>query len=303
MMTGRGNDLNGARGYLSFGGALLALLALGLARLLLAAPQSLAPPDCGGLPPFIVSLPADLPPPLPAGATPSVGDAALPSPPPESSPSPEATAASPASPTAAPAAPASASPIAWRTLLRADDPPQAHAVQISNGPSMPLLVPPPCAADESVRRSTSPCVKLLPPASRLCAGGIVGRGQLSATPDAPVFAFEAGRVTVSDLDGAFRVDALEGFFRYDDPAQGLALFCPQVPLLQSIGPNARQFIALCRNFGQEGWAVSGQATDGAGAAPDSLSLTIDGPDGARRQLVGSLANGAIVVRDLTDAAR
>jgi hypothetical protein len=168
---------------------------------------------------------------------------------------------------------------------------------------MPLLVPPSCPVEESVRRSITPCVKLLPPASRLCAGGIVGRGQLSAAANAPVFAFQAGRVTVSDVDGAFRVDAQEGFVRYDDPAHGLALFCPQVPLLESIGPNARQFIALCRNFGQEGWAVSGQATDGAGAAADSVSLTIDGPDGSQQEIIGSLANGAIVVRDVPDTER
>jgi hypothetical protein len=98
------------------------------------------------------------------------------------------------------------------------------------------------------------------------------------------------------------MDALEGFFRYDDPAQRLSLFCPEVRLLESIGPNARRIVALCRNYGQEGWAVSGQATDGAGAAPDSVSLTVAGPDGSQRQLVGSLAAGAIVVREVPDDA-
>ncbi|HLZ70683.1 MAG TPA: hypothetical protein VKV26_12350 [Dehalococcoidia bacterium] len=297
MTAGEHNDLKVTGSHLSLGGALIALLALGLGRLLLAAPPRAAPAACAGLPPFVVSLPAELPPPLAPGATPAVGDAAL-----TPTATAGATAAASASPTAAPSAtPAAAVP--WRTLLRADDSPAADAVQITSGAAIPLLPPRPCTVDESVRRATGPCVKLLPPASRLCAGGIVGRGRLSAAPDAPAFAFEAGRVTVSDLDGAFRVDALEGFFRYDDPAQGLALFCPRVPLLQSVGPNARQFIALCRNFGQEGWAVSGQATDGAGAAPDSISLTIDGPDGSMRQLVGSLANGAIVVRDVPDTAR
>lgn len=289
-------SVSGSRGYLSLGGALIALLALGLARLLLAAPPGAVQPGCDGLAPFVVSLPAELPPPLPPAATPAIGDAGLP-PPAAASPAPEPSPGStpPAAPTAA--------PVPWRLLLRADDPPESHALALTQGATLPLLVPAPCPADEALRRESVPCVKLLPPASRLCAGGIVGRGRLSATPGSPAFAFEAGRVTVSDLDGALRLDAQEGFFRYDDPAQGLALFCPEVRLLQSVGPNARQIVALCRNFGQEGWAVSGQATDGAGAAPDSISFTIDGPDGSRRQLVGSLADGAIVVRDVPDEAR
>ncbi len=289
----------GSRAFLSLGGALIALLALGLARLLFAAPQGTTQPGCSGLAPFVVSLPAGLPPPRAAAATPAVGDAGLTGP---ASPTPEppGTGATPAA-TTMPGAPAAASPVPWRLLFRADDPPESHALAISAGATMPLSVPAPCLVDEAERRASVPCVKLLPPASQLCVAGIVGRGRLSAAPSAPAFAFEAGRVTVRDVDGALRLDAQEGFFRYDDPAQGLALFCPEVPLLQSVGPNARQIVALCRNYGQEGWAVSGQATDGAGAAPDSVSFTIDAPDGSQRQLVGSLADGAIVVRDLPAA--
>ncbi|HZQ37321.1 MAG TPA: hypothetical protein VFD32_15430 [Dehalococcoidia bacterium] len=287
-------------GYRSLGGALIALLALGLARLLFAAPHAATQTDCGALPPFVVSLPTELPPPLPPEATPSVGDAGLPSP----SPSPQAQegTATPA-PSATVAATAVATSVPWRLLFRADDPPERHALAISDGATMPLVVPEPCVADEGLRRGSTPCVKLLPPASVLCVDGIVGRGRISAAPGSPAFSFQAGRVTVRDADGALRLDAQEGFFRYDDPAQGLALFCPEVPLLQSIGPNARQIVALCRNFGVEGWAVSGQATDGAGAAPDSVSFTIDAPDGSQRQLVGSLADGAIVVREVPDGER
>lgn len=293
-----------SRGYLSLGAALIALLALSLARLLVSTPQVAPAPDCTGLPPFVISLPDGLPPPLPAEATPAVGDAGLPAATANPSPQPPHSAASPTpEATGSPAPSVVATSVPWRQLFRADDPLADHALAISSGAAMPLLVPEPCSAAEALRRATTPCVKLLPPASRLCAGGIVGRGRLSAEQGSPAFAFEAGRVTVRDVDGALRLDAQEGFFRYDDPAQGLALFCPTVPLLQSIGPNARQFVALCRNFGQEGWAVSGQATDGAGAAPDSVSFTIDAPDGSKRQLVGSLADGAIVVRDVSAEAR
>ncbi len=295
-------SVTGPRAYLSLGGALIALLALGVARLLLSAPQGATESGCSGLSPFVVSLPAGLPSPLAPEATPAVGDAGLPGPasptpqPPETGSTPEATVAPGTTGGAA-------TPVPWRLLFRADDPPESHALAITDGATMPLSVPVPCLADEAERRASVPCVKLLPPASQLCAAGIVGRGRLSAAPGAPAFAFEAGRVTVRDVDGALRLDAQEGFFRYDDPAQGLALFCPEVPLLQSIGPNARQIVALCRNYGQEGWAVSGQATDGAGAAPDSVSFTIDAPDGSQRQLVGSLADGAIVVREPPDTAR
>jgi hypothetical protein len=294
-MTG---SVSWSRGYLSLGGALIAVLALGLARLLSAAPQGAPPPACGDLFPFVVSLPAGLPPPLGAGATPTVGDAGLPaSTEPGASPAAPAAGSATPAPAASPAATVGAMPVPWRLLLRADDPPESHALAITDGAAMPLIVPQPCSVEEAERHASAPCVKLLPPASQLCAEGIVGRGRLSAAAGSPAFAFEAGRVTVRDLDGALRLDAQEGFFRYDDPAQGLALFCPEVPLLQSIGPNARQIVALCRNYGAEGWAVSGQATDGAGAAPDSVSFTIDGPDGSQRQLVGSIADGAIVVRD------
>src|SRR5579883_1897020 len=65
----------GSRAFLSLGGALIALLALGLARLLFAAPQGTTQPGCSGLAPFVVSLPAGLPPPRAAAATPAVGDA------------------------------------------------------------------------------------------------------------------------------------------------------------------------------------------------------------------------------------
>jgi hypothetical protein len=94
---------------------------------------------------------------------------------------------------------------------------------------------------------------------------------------------------------------LQGFFRYDDPAQHVALVCPQIALLERVGPNARRFVALCLNEGEAGWAVSGQVTDGSGAAPDSIGLTVDGPDGAQWTLTGQVSAGAVIVREATSS--
>lgn len=271
-------------GFWSLGGALLAALALLLSRTL----HAVVPPAdvaavCDGLPPLALSLPQNLPPLLaPArGATPEPSATAT------------ATAATAASPTPA-ATPAADVPL--RRLFRADDPPAAHSLAPAQGAIVPLVIPPPCQVPDPRLRRTSPCLKLLPPGGTLCADGVIGLGQLGAGAEAPRLAVQADRVQLRDADGGLRLDELQGYVRYDDPQVGLLLICPRIGLLDAVGPNARRIVALCSNEGEEGWAISGQVTDGNAAAPDSVSLVIDAPDGRRIPLVGGLATGAIVVR-------
>jgi hypothetical protein len=184
-----------------------------------------------------------------------------------------------------------------RRLFRAGNPPAEHGIAPVYGPIVPLVIPGPCSTANLEQRRLTPCVLLLPPADRLCTDGVVGAGQLAGGRDAPRFALQADRVTLRDTSGALRIDALQGYVRYDDAERGLLLICADVRLLEPVGPNARRFIALCSNAGEEGWAISGQVTDGNGAAPDSVSLTIDGPDGRQIALVGGLTAGSIVVRE------
>jgi len=279
----------------SFGPALIAALALALTPLI----EGVSPPFdpaaiCEASAPFVVSLPDVLPP----SATATASAAAQ--------TTPTTVPSAPASPTPAPTATGSAvapAAITLRTVLRADSPPAEHALRLTGGSIMPLVIPSPCQVPEAKRRDVVPCIALLPPAARLCAGGVVGAGRLTAAADAARFAFEAARVTVRDADGALRFDAVQGFVRYDDPASGLQLICPRIAAPETIGPDARGIVALCTNAGVAGWAISGQVTDGAGAAPDSVSFTIDAPDGSRSTVAGSLAAGAIVVRDVADTAR
>jgi hypothetical protein len=131
----------------------------------------------------------------------------------------------------------------------------------------------------------------------LCASGLVGEGQLTTESADSAFALQVDRVTLRDLDGAARVDALQGYVRYDDRERGLALVCPLIEYVETVSSNALRFIALCSNYGAEGWAVSGQVTDGAAAAPDSMSLTVDAPDGTQTSLVGSVTNGVLLMRN------
>jgi hypothetical protein len=197
---------------------------------------------------------------------------------------------------ASPVASSTPAPVALRALLRADDPPAAHSLRIVSDGIVPLLLPRPCSLAPEQRAGPEPCVMLASPGGRLCAMGVVGAGALATTTDAPVFAFEAAHVVLTGADSAVWFDALQGYVRYDDPAHGLLLICPEVRLLQAVGPSAERFVALCQNLGAEGWAVSGQATDGSGNAPDSISLSIAGPDGSVREISGALAAGAIQVR-------
>lgn len=256
-MRRRGGDL-----FFSLGGLVLALLALALTRVQSGLAPAATPAACTGPLPFTITLPETL--------------------------------QSPA--TATPAASSTPAPVALRALLRADDPPAAHALQIVSGGIVPLLLPRPCSLVPEQRAGPEPCVMLAPPGGKLCAMGVVGVGALVTTADAPAFAFEAVHVVLTGADGATWFDALQGYVRYDDPAHGLLLICPEVRLLQSVGPSAERFVALCQNRGAEGWAVSGQATDGSGNAPDSISLSIAGPDGSVREVSGALAGGAIQVR-------
>lgn len=300
MMRGRGGST-----FWSFGGLVLALLALALTRVQQQAmPPSARLPGCAAPLALAVSPPATLPPPLA-----STRPASTPAPP--ATPEPVAPTAVP--PTASVSTPSSAPPSGGTPasqaastpdgaapriadLLRADDPPQAHGLQVESGGLLPLVVPQPCALSHDLRPGPEPCVRLLPPSGRLCASGVVADGRFSSDVGAPVIALQAARVTLSAADGTLRFDALQGYVRYDDPAQGLRLLCPEIRLLQSVGPNARTFVALCQNNGQNGWAISGQATDGSNAAPDTVGLTIDAPDGSSRMLAGALAAGAVQVR-------
>lgn len=280
-MNGNGRGVDRPAAYWSLGGVLIALLALTLTRLvhLTAVPA----PDASCVPPpLVVSLPEQLPAPSgtvvpssPAG-TPAAGT-------PSATPNPVA--------------------ISIRQLFRADDPPADHGLAVTDGPLMPLVIPIACTVPESKRRPQGePCVRLLPPGGSLCASGAVGVGRLSSEQDAPTFAVQAGRVVLRDADGATRLDTLQGYFRYDDPEHGLVLLCPDISLLEPVGPNARQFVVLCSNEGEEGWAVSGQITDGGTAASDSIGLTIDAPNGNQTALVGPLAAGSIIVRNGPDDA-
>jgi len=248
--------------FFSLGGLVLALLALALARVQSGLAPAATPTACAGPLPFTITLPETLQP--PAAAT--------------------------------PAASSTPAPVALRVLLRADDTPAAHALQIVSGGIVPLLLPRPCSLAPEQRAGPEPCVTLAPPGGRLCAAGVVGAGTFSTAASAPAFALEAAHVIITGADGAIWFDALQGYVRYDDPAHGLLLICPEVRLVQAVGPSAEQFVALCQNWGAEGWAVSGQATDGNGNAPDSLSLAIAGPDGSVREVSGTLASGAIQVR-------
>jgi hypothetical protein len=273
-----------AVGFWSLGGVLFAALALLLTRTL----HSVTPPPdvaavCDSLPPLAVSLPENLPSPI----APTPG------------PTPAPPAGATVTPTATPVAtatPAATAAVPMRTLFRADDLPSSHGLRPVQGPIVPLVIPPPCQVPDPRARRLSPCAKLLPPGATLCVQGVVGLGQIGYGAEAPRLALQADRVQLRDLDGALRLDELQGYVRYDDPQRGLLLVCPNVALLDELGPNARRIVALCTNRGQEGWAISGQVTDGNAAAPDSVSLTIDAPDGTRILLVGGLATGAIVVR-------
>jgi hypothetical protein len=284
--------------FLSWGALVVTLLASAFGLVL----HGAAPPSgvaaCAGPLPFALVLPANLPSaaatPAPDLATPGVAESN--------------TAVAPAIPaasgTATPAAPMQASstpdlaealpPIA--SLMRADDPPGEHGLVLVNAGPLPLLAPRPCALTPEQRHSAEPCVALLPPAGRLCAAGVVAAGTLAAGDAAPVLALQAARITLTAASGATLLDTLQGYVRYDDPARGLRLFCPEIRLLQDVGPNARQIVALCRNGAAEGWAVSGQVTDGSAAAPDSVGLTIAAPDGSQQPLSGTLATGAAQVR-------
>ena len=276
----------GEPSFLSLGAIVLLLLAVALGHLRAAAGPPAPLADCAGPLPFALVLPATLPPP-PAPSPAAAGSntpaaSAIPSTPePSAPPSPSPT-------------PAATPPIA--ALLRADDPPAAHGLRLVDAGPLPLLPDRPCTITPALRRGPEPCLTLLPPGGQLCAAGVVADGTLDAGTNAPVLALEAVRLTLTDADGATRLDTLQGYLRYDDQARGLRLFCPQIRLLQDVGPSARQFVALCQNNGAEGWAISGQATDGAAGAPDSVGLTIDAPDGARLPLAGPLTSGAVQVR-------
>jgi hypothetical protein len=274
---------SGSPVLLSFGALVLLLVALGLGQLRGAAGPAAPLAACAGPLPFALVLPATLPPP-PAPTATAVSSNTPPAGAIPATPGPAIT------PTPTPAA---TPPIA--SLLRADDPPAAHGLRLVDAGPLPLLPDPPCTITPEQRRGPETCLALLPPGGQLCAAGVVADGTLAAGAAAPVLALEAVRVTVTDADGATRLDVLEGYLRYDDPARRLRLFCPQIRLLQDVGPSARQFVALCQNNGAEGWAVSGQATDGAAGAADSVGLTIDAPDGEQLPLAGPLTSGAVQV--------
>jgi len=295
MLPRHDRALLGAHRYWSLGAAVVALTALVLTYAVhLAPPAPVGTAACNGLPPFRVSVPeaGTLP------ATPAAG------PNPARTVTPAAgTPISSATPLPATPWPAPLGPL--RRLIRADDLPADHAIVIANAaePLLLLVIPAPCGVPDSPRRTPSPCLKLLPPGAQLCVSGVAGNGRLGAEPDAPALAFQAGKVTITDTDGNQRAAADQSFFRYDDLPRGIQLICPRLPVLEPIGSNARRLVALCSNHGEQGWAVSGQVTDGGGAAPDSVGLAIDAPDGSRTSVVGNLAVGAIVVRDLPERTR
>ena len=273
-MAGSGSVQNATVNYWSFGGLVIAMLALALTRLLHIA----VPPPSSGAPcpppPFVISLPET---PAPAGSvTPPVA----------------------ATPVVGPPA-ATAVPIGQ--LFRADDPPSSRGIILSSAPLMPLVIPVACTvASDERRQQGESCVQLTPPEGRLCVSGAVGGGRLSIEADAPAVALQASRAVVIDATGALQMDMVQGYFRYDDPDLGLMLFCPELSNLETAGPNARRFAAQCTNLGQDGWTVSGQLTDGGTAAPDSIGVTADAPDGRHFALVGPLAAGTIIVRNAPD---
>ncbi len=296
--------------YYSFGGAVVALLILVLSQLA----RTVAPPagadlPCATQPPLSVSLPDTLPrlPGTPATPATAVTAAAVPSltatpaaalTPRAAAPSATGTAAL-QRPVATP--PVEAPPAPIRALFRADDPPAAHGLLISGGALMPWVIPQPCRLTAEQRRGHPlPCLNLLPPAGSLCVSGAAGNGGLSSDAATPLFALQATRVTLRDAGGNLRLDSLQGYFRYDDPGRGLLLLCPRISLLERIGSNARRFSAACSNGGADGWSVSGQVTDGGTAAPDSVGLTIQAPDGRQVSLAGALTAGSVFVDDLPD---
>lgn len=279
--------------FLSWGALIVTLLATAFGLVLHAAAPPPGVADCAGPLPFTIVLPATLPSPT---ATPAAAPAIAASntPAATSIPRPAASAPASTSATATPVPVETLPPIA--ALLRADDPLAAHGLVLAEAGPLPLLAPLPCSLPAEQRHGTEPCVALLPPGGRLCVAGIVAAGTLATGTDAPVLALQAARVTLTDAAGTTLLDTLQGYLRYDDPTRGLRLFCPEIRLLQDVGPSARQIVALCRNGATEGWAVSGQVTDGAAAAPDSVGLTISSPSGAQQSLSGTLATGAAQVR-------
>ncbi len=287
----RGGASGGERGapFWSFGGMVIALLVLALTQLV----HRVVPPEgadvsCTAAPLIAVSLPSELPP-VPNAAVSATPSAATRSP----------SAATPSRATATPAPTATPQIVLTRNLFRADDPPASHALAIVDGPLLPLVLPQPCGVTQEQRRQRPlPCVNLLPPGGRLCAAGVSGSGRLTRSPEAPLFALQADRVTLRDTGDRLLIDTVQGYFRYDDPDRDLLLICPRISQLQTIGSNARSFTAGCSNMGAEGWSVSGQVTDGGTAAPDSVGLTITAPDGRTLPLVGPLSAGSILVDDI-----
>lgn len=286
--------------FFSFGGVVVALLIAMLSQLAHAVvPPSSADIPCPAQPALYVSLPATLPPAPGATVQATATPVAAISP---------AAGITPANGTpgavfATAAPPAEPAPVAVRSLFRADDPPAAHGLAITAGPIMPWVIPPPCRLTAEQRgHRPLPCVTLLPPGGLLCVSGAAGSGRLSSAAGAPPFALQATRVTVRDASGALRIDAVQGFFRYDDPDRGLLLLCPQIGRLERVGPNGRRFVAPCSNGGADGWSVSGQVTDGGSAAPDSVGLIVQAADGRQFPLVGALPVGGISVNDVPDEA-
>jgi len=123
-MVGSGSTRNARVSYWSFGGFLIALVALALTRVVHIA----VPPPFGAPcppPPFVISLPEI---PAPAGSvTPPVAGTPVVGPP-----------------------AATAVPIGQ--LFRADDPPSSHGIILSSGPLMPLVIPVACTVAGDERR-------------------------------------------------------------------------------------------------------------------------------------------------------
>ncbi|MHB8578111.1 MAG: hypothetical protein ACYDCQ_22605, partial [Dehalococcoidia bacterium] len=207
--------------FLSLTGVLFALLVLALTHVArVAQPPGDPPPVCAIPPPLVVSLPRVLPgaasvPALSPTATALVATPTAGTPLASPTPSAPVLASSPTDTpvagTETPTPPPAVQTVATRLLFRADDPPADHGLAISYASLMPAVIPAPCQVPATARRSTVvPCVKLLPPAARLCASGIVGEGRLSNESPASAFALQAGRVTLADVDGKTRIDALQG---------------------------------------------------------------------------------------------
>src|SRR5579875_1401406 len=133
--------------FFSLGGLVLALLALALARVQSGLAPAATPTACAGPLPFTITLPETLQP--PAAAT--------------------------------PAASSTPAPVALRVLLRADDTPAAHALQIVSGGIVPLLLPRPCSLAPEQRAGPEPCVTLAPPAA-----GCVPRASLAPARSLPL---------------------------------------------------------------------------------------------------------------------